>query len=156
MEDLITKVAAMCGSTDPDTILGKLAAWKGASEQLATTQAKLADIEAREAKAREATTRESLVSEALTARKITPDEAAKIRSGAGFLGALPTDALRAMLAERGAIVSAPGAGPRQPSEPPAGDDEVKLNDEEKRQAKAMGVSEADMLTTKKRHLGLAA
>ena len=53
-----------------------------------------------------------------------------------------------------ALCAAPaGADPvTPPAKQPAAAAEVTLNDEEKRLAKAMNVSEADMLATKKAHL----
>lgn len=149
MEDIITKVAAMCGTTDPNDILGKLAAWKTSHEELAETKTKLAAATAAEAKATAATQREQLVAEALTARKVTPAEAAQIREGKGFLGGLGNDSLKAMIAERG-TVAAPSAL-RQPEALPD-PNEVTLTDEEQRQAAKMNIDPKAMLETKRQHL----
>jgi hypothetical protein len=49
--------------------------------------------------------------------------------------------------------AAPGADPiTPPANGPSAAAEVTLNDEEKRMAKSMNISEADMLATKRAHL----
>ena len=60
--------------------------------------------------------------------------------------------LRGYLAEAHPIGAGPTDGPKPPSELPSASADVSLSDEEKRIAKSMGVSEAEMLATKKANL----
>jgi len=148
-EKLTAAVLALAGTTDEDACLGKLAAWKDGAARAATLEQELTTLRAAQAK----TDREAVINEALTARKITPAQAANAREGKGFLASLSTEQLRAYVAEAVPVAASAGADPvRPPAAPPSAEAEVTLTDEEKRQAKAMGVTEADMLATKKEHL----
>lgn len=149
-EKLTAAVLALTGTTDEDTSLGKLAAWKEGAARTASLEQELATIRAAQA----SSARETLITEAVAARKITPAQAAAARAGSGFLASLSTEQLRAYVAEAVPVAASSGADPvRPPTTPPSADADVALTAEEKRQAKAMGVTEADMLATKKEHLG---
>lgn len=149
-EKLTAAVLALAGTTDEDACLGKLAAWKDGAARAATLEQELTTLRAAQAK----TDREAVITEAVAARKITPAQAASAREGKGFLASLSTEQLRAYVAEAVPVATSAGADPvRQPATPPSAEAEVTLTDEEKHQAKAMGVTEADMLATKKEHLG---
>lgn len=154
MSEKFTHAAlALCGTTDEDTALGKLAAWKDGAARAATLEKELGEARATQAKA----SRDAVLTQAVADRKITPAQAAAARAGTGFLASLSTEQLAAYVAEAVPVAAAPaGADPvTPPAKQPAAAAEVTLNDEEKRQAKAMGVSEADMLAAKKAHLAAA-
>ena len=90
------------------------------------------------------------IADGLAAKKLSPAQAEALRAGTGFLASLSTAQLRSYLAEAAPQLA---ADVRAPAALPSAEAEVTLTDEEKRQAKAMRVSEADMLATKKQHLG---
>ena len=152
-ETLASAVLALAGTTDEDTALGRLAAWKDGAARAAGLDQELAQLRASQGAAE----REALIAGALTARKITPARAATLRAGTDPLCALPTKALAAHFEESPALAPASASSDpvRQPERLPGASAEVTLTDEEKRQAKAMGVTEADMLATKKEHLASA-
>lgn len=152
-EKLASAVLALAGTTDEDTALGRLAAWKDGAARAAGLDQELAQLRASQGAAE----REALIAGALTARKITPARAATLRAGTDPLCALPTKALAAHFEESPALAPASASSDpvRQPERLPGASAEVTLTDEEKRQAKAMGVTEADMLATKKEHLASA-
>lgn len=148
-DKLSAAVLALTGTTDDDTALGKLTAWKEAHARLPGVEQQLAAL----TQAREAGEREAVISAALAARKVTPSRAANLRAGTDPLCALPTKALAAHFEESPTLAAAPGADPiAQPGKAPSAAAEVTLNDEERRIAAQMGISEADMLATKKAHL----
>ena len=148
-DKLSAAVLALTGTTDDDTALGKLTAWKEAHARLPGVEQQLTAL----TQAREASEREAVISAALAARKVTPSRAANLRAGTDPLCALPTKALAAHFEESPALAAAPGADPvTQPGKAPSAAAEVTLNDEERRIAAQMGISEADMLATKKAHL----
>lgn len=148
-DKLSAAVLALTGTTDDDTALGKLTAWKDSHARLPGVEQQLAAL----SQAREGAEREAVITAAVAARKVTPARAAAMRAGTDPLCALPTKALASHFEESPSLAAAPGADPvTPPSKGPSAAAEVTLNDEEKRQAKAMGVSEADMLAAKKAHL----
>lgn len=153
MEKFASAVLALAGTTDEDAALGKLAAWKDGAARAATLEQELATLRAGQA----AADREAVIAGAVAARKITPAQAASAREGKGFLASLTTEQLRAYVAEAVPVVASEGEGPRQPAQLPApgATKEVTLTDEEKRQAPKMGLTEEQMLATKKAHLGVA-
>ena len=142
-------VLAMAGTTNEDEALGKLAAWKDGAARAATLETEVTALRAAKAQGE----REAVLNDAVAARKITPAQAQAARAGSGFLASLSTEQLRAYVAE--AVPVAAAEPVRPPAAQPSADAEVTLTDEEKRQAKAMGVSEADMLAAKKAHLAAA-
>jgi ClpP class serine protease len=148
-DKLSAAVLALTGTTDDDTALGKLTAWKDSHARLPGVEQQLAAL----SQAREAGEREAVITAAVAARKVTPARAAALRAGTDPLCALPTKALAAHFEESPALAAAPGADPiTPPAKAPAAAAEVTLNDEEKRMAKSMNISEADMLATKRAHL----
>lgn len=149
-EKLTAAVLALAGTTDEDQALGKLAAWKEGAARATAIDEELTQLRAAQARA----DREAVIADGLSARKISPAQAEALRAGTGFLATLSTAQLRGYLAEATPLAPDAAHDPvRQPPQLPSAQAEVTLTDEEKRQAKAMGVSEADMLATKKQHLG---
>lgn len=151
-EKLTAAVLALAGTTDEDACLGKLAAWKDGAARAASLEQELTTLRATQAKA----DREAVLTDALAARKITPAQAQAAREGKGFLATLSTEQLRAYVAEAVPVATDASHDPvRPPAKPPTAEAEVTLTSEEKRMAKSMGISEEEMLTTKKSHLARA-
>ena len=147
-EKLSAAVLALAGTTDEDTALGRIAAWKDGAARAVTLETEVATQRATLARDERA----ALLAGAVADRKVTPAQAEAARSGQGFLASLSTEQLRAYVAEAVPVAGASTEAVRPPAELPGAQAEVVLNDEEKRQARSMGVSEADMLATKKAHL----
>lgn len=111
-------VAELTGGGDADAQLGKLRAWKEASAQVATLQARVAELEANAAKFDrekalrvEADEREALIAQGVADRKLTPAQARKAEGDtpAGWARTTPLAELKAFLAEAVPVVPAPGA-----------------------------------------------
>lgn len=151
MDDFKKKLQELTGLTDDDAMIGRLAAWKDAHEKLPAAQSRVTELETADKSGREASAREAAITAGLTERKLTPDEAAKIRAKEGFLGTLSTEQLSAMIADRSPVApTEPLRGARAPGGPSAAaEDDVKLTAEEERMARAMGNDPAEVLATKK-------
>lgn len=147
-EKLTAAVLALAGTTNEDEALGRLGAWKDTAARVPGLELELTSLRATKAQDE----REALLSQGERELRITPAQASAARAGTGFLASLSTPQLKAYLAE-----SVPLAKPpvQQPAEIPNAATEVTLTAEEKRQAASLGISEADMLATKKAHLGVA-
>lgn len=147
-EKLAAAVHAMTGTTNDDEALGRLAAYKANSDRVPALEKSLADLGAKAT----ASERDQLVAQGVRDSKVTPAQRDAFASGKGFLATLSTEQLRGYLAEAHPIGAGPTDGPKPPSELPSASADVSLSDEEKRIAKSMGVSEAEMLATKKANL----
>ncbi len=148
-EKFTASVLALTGTTDEDKSFGTIAAWKDGASRAASLEQELTTLRASQAQ----TARDAVIAQGVTEMKITPAQAQAAREGRGFLSTLSTEQLRAYVAEAVPVANANGEGPRPPAKLPSAEAEVTLTDEDRRQAKAMKISEADMLATKKELFG---
>lgn len=149
-EKLAAAVHAMTGTTNDDEALGRLAAYKANSDRVPGLERQLADVSAKAT----ASERDQLVAEGFRDLKITPAQRDAYAAGKGFLASLSTEQLRGYVAEAHPVGAAQGDLPKPPLGLPSASADVTLTDEEKRQARKIGVSEEDMLATKRAELAL--
>lgn len=150
-EKLGAAVLALSGAATTEEALGRVTAWKGSHGELTTARAELAAERERSQKAAAASAREAAIAKGLDDRKLTPHEAEQLRAGKGWMASLSTESLSAMIEERAAI--APGRHEVQPPrEAPKAGDEVTLTAEERDLGLRAGLTEAELLATKRADL----